>query len=40
MSADYAVAPAATTLVSIKYLEISRMLSYADLHTMKLSRTL
>ena len=40
MSAGYADAPAATTPVSIKYLEISRMLSHADLHTMELSRML
>ena len=40
MSAGYADAPVATTQISIKYLEISRMLHQADLHTMELSRTL
>ena len=40
MSAGYADAPAATTPISIKYLEISGMVSHADLHNKELSRTL
>ena len=40
MRAGYADAPAATTPISLKYVEISGMVSHADLQNMELSRTL
>ena len=40
MRTGYADAPAATTPISLKYQEISGMVSHADLHNMELSRTL